>query len=448
MMVGLLDLFDTDNNADQQLDPNSLLGSFGVPGWTNKQARDNFGGGLLNFGAAVLAANQPGVSMGQAIGQGAQAFGASIQAGKQQALQDQMMGMRMDAMRQQQEQAKARQQSIRALTQQYPHLAPLFAVDPGKAADVMAEQLKPRQPKMHVVGNALVGEDGRQVYQAPPKPGENLRSVGNSLVDITTGKPVFTAPQQYGPTEMQRNLQAAGISPSSPEGQAIIKSHLMGSEPLATVASPTGPVMVPRSQAIGKAPYIEPRQEQIPVGYRKSMDGTGLEPIPGGPADPRSVSNTASAADRSKLKQMEVDAASLRGALGDFRAAVGGAGTGDKLASVAGINTEGATKLNTTYNNAALLSKAESLYNLGVLNGPDLDIIRRTITDPSTFRSLGTSREAWNGQIDQIGRLLDQRLTAARQQFGGQVQAEAPAPKADAGAKVSWVMRNGKLVKE
>lgn len=168
-MMGLLDLFDSEN-ADQQLDPHSLLGSFSQPGWDNRPGRDTFGSALTNFGAAVLAANQPGVSMGQAIGQGAQAFEATLRQGKHQAQQDLMMGMRLDALRQQQDHARSRQQHIQALTQQYPHLAPLFAIAPDKAADVMAEHMKPRQPKMHVVGNALVGEDGRQVYQAPPKP--------------------------------------------------------------------------------------------------------------------------------------------------------------------------------------------------------------------------------------------------------------------------------------
>lgn len=253
--MGLLDLFSDPETDNQQLDPNSLLGSFGSPGWTNKQARDSFWGNVSRAGFAMLAANQPGVSMGQALGAGGMAFSDGIQAGKQQALQDQMMGMRMDAMRQQQEQAKTRQQSIQALTQQYPHLAPLFALDPSKAADVMANAMKPRDPKegfMEVNGQLFDVRGGTpQAVAGRPKP----ITVGNTLVDPETMRPVFTAPHQYAPTDLQRNMAAAGIDPRSPEGQSIIRSNLTSSEPLVSVMGPSGPVYAPRSQAIGKTPY-------------------------------------------------------------------------------------------------------------------------------------------------------------------------------------------------
>ncbi len=123
-----------------------------------------------------------------------------------------------------------------------------------------------------------------------------------------------------------------------------------------------------------------------------------------------------SAADRTKLNNIETEAAGIRDALNTFVQTRATASTGDRVASAAGMSTS----LNTSYNNAALLAKGEALYNLGVLNGPDLDIIRRTLADPGTIRGgLLTDQKTVREQADQIQRLLEQRLAAARRQYGG-----------------------------
>jgi hypothetical protein len=78
------------------------------------------------------------------------------------------------------------------------------------------------------------------------------------------------------------------------------------------------------------------------------------------------------------------------------------------------------TALSTAWSNAALLAKGEALYNLGVLNGPDLQIIQRTLSDPATIRGFFTGQETTEAQIKAIETLIDQRLATARVQFGGQ----------------------------
>ena len=105
-----------------------------------------------------------------------------------------------------------------------------------------------------------------------------------------------------------------------------------------------------------------------------------------------------------KLNNSRAAATTLVAALNDYKQAFKTAGTGDRFQSALGLSTD----LNTKYNAAALLAKGEELFNLGVLNGPDLEIIRRTIPDPSTFSSLALGDA--DKQIDTIINLISTRL--------------------------------------
>jgi hypothetical protein len=76
------------------------------------------------------------------------------------------------------------------------------------------------------------------------------------------------------------------------------------------------------------------------------------------------------------------------------------------------------TPLNTSWNSAALLAKGESLFNLGVLNGPDLEILRRALPDPSTFKGATTSAEGMKASVDKIIDLVQTRIAAKERQVG------------------------------
>lgn len=171
----------------------------------------------------------------------------------------------------------------------------------------------------------------------------------------------------------------------------------------------------------------------------------GLAPRPGGPRDPAVIrreaearkvaeTSTVSAADRTKLRNIETEAEGILGALDAFKDTRKQAGATERVASALGQPTA----LNSSYNNAALLAKGEALYNLGVLNGPDLDIIRRTLADPGTIRGAVAGQGTVDAQIDQIKGLLNQRLTTARRQYGGEggggerVRSEAANPQGTA----------------
>jgi hypothetical protein len=133
-----------------------------------------------------------------------------------------------------------------------------------------------------------------------------------------------------------------------------------------------------------------------------------------------------SATEVKALKDAEVQVAQVGAAIKAYRDALKDTG-GPGLSSVMGLPTAAASRLNTAYNNLALLVKGDVLYQLGVLNGPDLDIIRRTLLDPSTLAAYAASPKALADQIGQIEHLISSGIKEKRRQF----QTERAVPPQD-----------------
>jgi hypothetical protein len=154
---------------------------------------------------------------------------------------------------------------------------------------------------------------------------------------------------------------------------------------------PTGPAPLPAGST----------QAQIPGGGTVTLG----EPLaPKGP----------SAKELADIRTARADAETIIGALEKFRSAAGEAGIGERGKSLIGMTT----KANTAYNVAALLAKGEALFNLGVLNGPDLEVIRRTLPDPSTFKGASADKAAIDEAVGQVSDLLKARLAAKEKQIG------------------------------
>jgi hypothetical protein len=176
-------------------------------------------------------------------------------------------------------------------------------------------------------------------------------------------------------------------------------------------AAPQGAVPAPGAPEAAAAPAAASAPAaEAPVAGGRNFGRVEVTPRP------QAQSAPVNAADRTKLRNIETEASGILTALDDFKKAREGAGRGERLRSSAGLPTA----LNSAYNNAALLAKGEALYNLGVLNGPDLSIIRRTIADPGTISGgIFTDQATVNAQVDQVKKLLNDRLATARQQYGG-----------------------------
>ena len=128
-----------------------------------------------------------------------------------------------------------------------------------------------------------------------------------------------------------------------------------------------------------------------------------------------------------KLGTLKSEAGSLLTALGRFRDVVKESDQWAFNSAYAGGATASGRRLNTAYNNAALMAKSEALFNLGVLNGPDLDIIRRTLPDPSTLGGAFTvSKDAYGAAIDEVENLIKSRIAQYETNLGGAEAGEAP----------------------
>lgn len=143
-----------------------------------------------------------------------------------------------------------------------------------------------------------------------------------------------------------------------------------------------------------------------------------------------------SAGDRSKLRSVRAESQSIKDALTRFKDVVRETGVSERMSAVAGGMTEGGRKLNSAWTNAAIMTKAEALFNLGVLNGPDLSVIQGTLPNPATMNGAMTSDDAYNTAIDEVISLIDSKVAAFEAQYGG--NPDAPPNPGGGGNVVEW----------
>jgi hypothetical protein len=124
--------------------------------------------------------------------------------------------------------------------------------------------------------------------------------------------------------------------------------------------------------------------------------------------------NLPSRTELEKLHTARTEAVTIASSLNDFQREFQNTGTWGALKSVVGATTP----VNTAYNAAALMAKGEALFNLGVLNGPDLEIIRRTLPDPSTPKGAMTSNQDMSAAVGKVIDLLQTRLASREKQLG------------------------------
>jgi hypothetical protein len=102
---------------------------------------------------------------------------------------------------------------VQAMKAKYPDLADEFDANPAGAFRLVAErEALAKKPTALSAGQALVDPTGKVIYQVPSDKKKNTAAIGNVLVDLETGQPIFTAPEEKKPT---------GKVLSSSEAQAL-----------------------------------------------------------------------------------------------------------------------------------------------------------------------------------------------------------------------------------
>lgn len=92
-------------------------------------------------------------------------------------------------------------------------------------------------------------------------------------------------------------------------------------------------------------------------------------------------------------------------------------------------NPNARAKMGTVYNNALL--QAKEAFNLGVLNGPDYQILQEVLTNPTSIKGGLTSKEALNTQATKLTEIMGrigQQVTATQSGLAPQQQAPAVGP--------------------
>lgn len=290
-------------------------------------------------------------------------------------------------------------------------------------------KLAPNLKSVAGVGLVDVGGEAPQVVvpvqHAPNAPPasiveyETARKQGfkGTLLEYEQAKAAATRKDPAGSQEARDDaiLFAPDADPSKPEYQAAHYRRTQA-RPMQIPDKDGNPVwqqVTPVLPPNVRAPVIP--QGGQPAGAAPSA---GPAPAPGSPAPSLSMQPMAPpAADKTAKAKMDViitEASTLSNALDDYVDAVAKAGPGERALSVAGVSTPS----NTAYNNAALLAKGEQLYNLGVLNGPDLAILQKTLADPSTFKGQAAGPEAAKAAADSVRRLIQDRVNLMRKQQG------------------------------
>ena len=270
---------------------------------------------------------------------------------------------------------------------------------------------KTRLPTYDAQGRVAVQfPDGSRNFVEIPKPGK-----GGEAGPLTgTGMDV----------QMMNILLNPQADPSS-MNYAAAYAHM--SRPRVTVDDQGRPVTI---QPMDMSMFPKPTfgRGGQPTGPAPLPEGTVQQDLPGGgqvTVMPSIADKGPSQKEQADLRNMRVEADKLQTLVNDYKNEWKKATPAERARAMTGVGTP----LNSAYNRLILFAKGEALFNLGVLNGPDLPLIQRTIPDPSTLRGQGATEadidSAIQGLINQVETGIKSKEKQMQGAKGGQGGATA-----------------------
>ena len=398
--------------------------------------------GLLSAAAALLQAGGPSrtpTSFGQALGSGLQAFQQGVQGAQDRAYQQQLRGLQMDEDRMTAEERRQK----RDLEQRIRTAALASVRDPAQMA--LSGGGGPTQANAEMMQSIPLGGFDQEGFINRVRQVDPLRALEferqfakaapefdttPQVVNDASGNPVLVqlsktaAPRvlegfkpreklelrSFGGRDVALNL--ADLRPGQTFERTMTPGEVASNRiALANLGLSRERLQLDReSQAAGGKP---------PPGYRWTPEGT-LAAIPGGPGDKL---------PEAQQKQL-VGVNNLSNAIQEYRRELSGFSMSDAL------KPDARARMGTKYNNMML--QAKEAYNLGVLNGPDFDILQSVITDPRSLKGAITSKGALDTQAAELDRIMQgvagvSSQARQPQQSGGRA-APAPARSIPAGA--------------
>lgn len=238
-----------------------------------------------------------------------------------------------------------------------------------------------------------------QMVNPRAKPAE-FKEVGGHLVRIGGDgqvAPAWSPPAKPQEDEFTRALTAAGLDPNSPQARALALARLR------KMSSHAPGVSVSYG-----APVAGQDESGRPVFFQPSKDGRAPAIIPGVRPPARPLGEGAQ-------KQVNgID--SLGSAIDEYTAAL------DKWDPRDILNPSKRNEIGTYYNNMML--QAKEAYNLGVLNGPDYEILQKVVRDPVTLGGAVSTKDSLKLQANNLKRLMNKTRAAVTKQPAGQSQAD------------------------
>jgi hypothetical protein len=105
---------------------------------------------------------------------------------------------------------------IQAMKQKYPDLADEFDTNPAGAFRLVAEREQAKTKPITVgEGQTVISPSGQVLFSAPGAKKKSTAVVGNTVVDLETGQPIYTAPEKpQGKILTNQEASALGLPPN------------------------------------------------------------------------------------------------------------------------------------------------------------------------------------------------------------------------------------------
>jgi hypothetical protein len=172
--------------------PSGYEGLLGADQTASLQKRANLAGLLGSVAALAQGMGAGGnprsafQNITNALVAGYSGAGQTYQSGLQNLVQQQQLALQQRQLA-----------GIQAMKLKYPDLADEFDTNPAGAFRIVAEREQAiRKPVALGEGQTLVSPQGEVIYASPQSRKKNTAVVGNRIIDLDTGQPIFEAPQE------------------------------------------------------------------------------------------------------------------------------------------------------------------------------------------------------------------------------------------------------------
>jgi hypothetical protein len=263
--------------------PSAYQGLLGTEESAALQKRSNIGG-LLSAGAALA----QGMSAQGPRRSALQNVLTALAAGYGGAGEATQSGIKNFANMQQLQLQQRQQAGVQAMKMKYPDLADEFDTNPAGAFRIVSErEAALRKPTTVGAGQTLVSPTGEIIFQAPTERKKNTAVVGNALIDLDTGMPIYEAAKPAKAPEVRdfadgttrqydEGTQAWQVVARKPAGQ---EKTMYESKPTVDaqgrlVFLPTRPGMPVVDAQTGKPVDFAPKVEQkaLPAVLQKAEE--------------------------------------------------------------------------------------------------------------------------------------------------------------------------------